>query len=49
MLAFPYVIPGMPLIYSGQEYGMDYRLKFFEKDTIPKSKRKSVGANEKVG
>lgn len=38
MLAFQYVIPGMPLIYSGQEYGMDYRLKFFEKDSIPKSK-----------
>lgn len=38
MLAFQYVIPGMPLIYSGQEYGMDYRLKFFEKDSIPKTK-----------
>jgi glycosidase len=38
MLAFQYVIPGMPLIYSGQEYGMDHRLKFFEKDSIPKTK-----------
>ncbi|ALM21420.1 alpha-amlyase [Nonlabens sp. MIC269] len=37
-LAFQYAIPGMPLIYSGQEYGMDHRLKFFEKDTIPKTK-----------
>ena len=27
-------VPGMPLIYSGQEAGMDKRLKFFEKDTI---------------
>ncbi len=27
-------IPGMLLIYSGQEAGMDKRLKFFEKDTI---------------
>ncbi len=25
---------GMPLIYSGQEYGLDKRLRFFEKDTI---------------
>jgi 1,4-alpha-glucan branching enzyme len=38
MLAFQYVIPGMPLIYSGQEYGMEKRLKFFEKDSIPKTK-----------
>lgn len=29
-----FTIPGMPLIYSGQEAGMDKRLKFFEKDTI---------------
>ncbi len=28
-------VPGMPLIYSGQEAGMNKRLKFFEKDTIP--------------
>ena len=27
-------LPGMPLIYSGQEIGLDKRLKFFEKDTI---------------
>ncbi len=26
--------PGMPLIYSGQEAGLDKRLRFFEKDTI---------------
>ncbi|MGY5850578.1 hypothetical protein [Salegentibacter sp. F14] len=26
----------MPLIYSGQEYDMDKRLRFFEKDTISK-------------
>jgi hypothetical protein len=30
----------MPLIYSGQEYGMENRLKFFEKDSIPKAKGK---------
>ena len=27
-------MPGMPLIYSGQEAGMAKRLRFFEKDTI---------------
>jgi len=27
-------LPGMPLIYSGQEVGLDKKLKFFEKDTI---------------
>ena len=30
--AFTYVIPGMPLIYTGQEYGNHKRLEFFEKD-----------------
>jgi glycosidase len=29
-----YTLPGMPLIYSGQEVGLDRRLKFFEKDSI---------------
>ena len=38
MLAMAYTIPGMPLIYSGQEYDMEKRLKFFEKDAIPKEK-----------
>ena len=27
-------IPGMPLLYSGQETGLDKRLRFFEKDTV---------------
>jgi glycosidase len=34
VLAFTYF--GMPLVYSGQEFGNDRRLKFFEKDTIQK-------------
>lgn len=38
MLALSYCAPGMPLIYSGQEYDMDKRLRFFEKDTILKTK-----------
>jgi len=29
-----FTIPGMPLIYSGQEAGLNKRLRFFEKDTI---------------
>lgn len=32
--AFTNVVPGMPLIYSGQEAGFNRRLSFFEKDTI---------------
>ncbi|MGD8627964.1 MAG: alpha-amylase family glycosyl hydrolase, partial [bacterium] len=27
-------LPGMPLIYSGQEVGLNHRLEFFEKDEI---------------
>ncbi|MEN8816929.1 MAG: alpha-amylase family glycosyl hydrolase [Nonlabens sp.] len=49
LLAFSYMIPGMPLIYSGQEYDMDYRLKFFEKDTIPKTKGKTWDLLKKLG
>ena len=30
-----FTIPGMPLIYDGQEMGMNRRLRFFDKDTIP--------------
>lgn len=29
-----YMLPGMPLIYSGQEVGLNRRLQFFEKDSI---------------
>ncbi len=29
-----FTVPGMPLIYSGQEAGLNKRLRFFEKDTI---------------
>ncbi|MFD0933228.1 alpha-amylase family glycosyl hydrolase [Psychroflexus salinarum] len=49
MLAFTYALPGMPLIYSGQEYGMDKRLKFFEKDSIPKVKGKLWDVHVKLG
>ncbi len=29
-----YTVPGMPLVYSGQEVGLNHRLEFFEKDEI---------------
>ena len=34
--ALTYFLPGIPLIYNGQEYGLEKRLAFFEKDFIPK-------------
>jgi len=34
MAALTFALPGMPLIYSGQEAGFDKRLAFFEKDEI---------------
>lgn len=34
MTILTYTIPGMPLIYSGQESGSSKRLEFFEKDEI---------------
>lgn len=34
MAVLAFTIEGMPLIYSGQEAGLDKRLKFFEKDHI---------------
>ncbi len=49
MLALSFMTPGMPLIYSGQEYDMNHRLKFFEKDTIPKTKGKTWNILEKLG
>ena len=32
--AFTYVVPGMPMIYTGQMSGNHHRLEFFEKDLI---------------
>ena len=34
MAVLSYTLPGMPLIYSGQEVGLSKRLEFFEKDEI---------------
>lgn len=32
--AFTYIVPGMPMIYTGQMSGNHHRLQFFEKDVI---------------
>lgn len=34
MAALSFTVPGMPLIYTGQEAGLNKRLQFFEKDSI---------------
>ena len=44
-----YAMPGMPLIYSGQDYDLNHRLKFFEKDSIPKIKGNTWNLLEKLG
>jgi len=36
MAVLAFTFHGMPLVYSGQEFGNDRMLKFFEKDTIQK-------------
>lgn len=47
--ALTYVMPGMPLIYTGQEYDLNRRLKFFEKDQIGKDKGRMYSVYEKLG
>ena len=47
--ALSYIMPGMPLIYTGQEYDFNRRLKFFEKDEITKEKGKMYSVYEKLG
>jgi glycosidase len=49
MTALTYVMPGMPLVYSGNEYGLKHSLKFFEKDSIPKTKGKEWELRAKLG
>ena len=49
LTALVYTMPGMPLIYSGQEYDLQHRLKFFEKDSIPKTKGETWGLLKKLG
>lgn len=49
LTALSYILPGMPLIYSGQEYDLNHRLKFFEKDSIPKTKGKTFKLLKELG
>lgn len=35
MATLTFTVPGVPLIYSGQESGLNKRLQFFDKDEIP--------------
>ena len=49
MTALTFTMQGMPLIYSGQEYDMQKRLRFFEKDTIPHKKNKFWPILSKLG
>ncbi len=49
MAVITYLTKGMPLLYSGQEYGLKHRLKFFEKDSIPKNKGKEYALYQKLG
>ena len=49
MTALSYMMPGMPLIYSGNEYGLAHSLKFFEKDSIPKTKSAAWELRAKLG
>jgi glycosidase len=47
--ALTYVMPGMPLIYSGQEYDSNKRLPLYEKDTIPYTVGNMMSIYEKLG
>ena len=48
-MALNYTIPGMPLVYSGQEYDLNKRLHFFEKDSFPKVSGKTMEFLRQLG
>lgn len=43
-----YTLPGMPLIYTGQEIGLNRRLQFFEKDPVSWSKNSTFAFYKKL-
>ncbi len=47
--ALTYLMPGVPLMYNGQEYDLNKRLKFFEKDEIPHNEGKMMKVYQKLG
>ena len=48
-MAMNFTLPGMPLIYSGQEYDLNKRLRFFEKDSFPKVVGKTMELLQQLG
>ena len=48
-MAMNFTLPGMPLIYSGQEYDLNKRLSFFEKDSFPKVVGKTMELLQQLG
>ena len=48
MTTLSFLTPGMPLIYSGQEFDLDHRLLFFEKDSFPHTKGNTWALLEKL-
>ena len=48
-MAMNFTLPGMPLIYSGQEYDLNKRLRFFEKDSFPKVAGKTIKLLQQLG
>ena len=48
-MAMNFTLPGMPLIYSGQEYDLNKRLRFFETDSFPKVAGKTMELLQQLG
>ena len=48
-MAMNFTVPGMPLIYSGQEYDLNKRLRFFEKDSFPKTEGATMKLLKQLG
>ena len=49
LTAFTYIFPGMPLLYCGQEYDLNKRLLFFEKDDFVKKTGHTMTFLQKLG
>lgn len=47
-MVFAATVNGMPLVYNGQEAGLDYSLKFFDKDPIVWKDSKFYGMYQKL-
>ena len=47
-MVFASIVNGMPLVYNGQEAGLNYSLKFFDKDPIKWKESKYYGMYQKL-